>query len=60
MSVFLTAIGLALFIEGLVYGGFPSVVKKMMAQALAMPDRNLRLFGFVFMFLGLAVIWLSK
>jgi len=32
MSLFFTAIGLVLFIEGLVYAGFPALVKKMASQ----------------------------
>ena len=42
MSLLLTAVGLVLFIEGLFYSGFPSLVKKMASQIDVTPEYILR------------------
>lgn len=60
MGMLFTAIGLALFIEGLIYAGFPSLVKKMASQIEVTPERLLRLSGFVAMIVGLIVVWLTR
>ena len=38
VSDFLAAIGLVLVIEGLVYGGFPNLAKKLAEEVLSMPE----------------------
>ncbi|MBI0021105.1 DUF2065 domain-containing protein [Bartonella sp. W8097] len=59
MELFFTAIGLVLFIEGLVYAGFPALVKKMASQIHVTPGHILRLSGFCAMVIGLIIVWLS-
>lgn len=59
MGILFTAIGLVLFIEGLIYAGFPALVKKMASQIEVTPERLLRLSGFGAMIIGLVVVWLS-
>lgn len=59
MGILFTAIGLVLFIEGLIYAGFPSLVKKMASQIEVTPERLLRLIGFAAMIIGLIVVWLT-
>ncbi|CAM1635638.1 Protein of unknown function DUF2065 [Bartonella apihabitans] len=59
MELFFTAIGLVLFIEGLVYAGFPALVKKMASQIDVTPEYILRMSGFCAMVIGLIIVWLS-
>ena len=59
MALFFTAIGLVLFIEGLVYAGFPALVKKMASQIDVTPEYILRMSGFCAMVMGLIIVWLS-
>ena len=59
MSLFFTAIGLVLFTEGLVYAGFPALVKKMASQIDVTPEYVLRASGFCAMVIGLIIVWLS-
>lgn len=60
MGILFTAIGLVLFIEGLIYAGFPSWVKKMASQITVTPEHLLRLSGFAAMVVGLIVVWLMQ
>lgn len=60
MSLLLTAVGLVLFIEGLFYSGFPSLVKKMASQIGVTPDNVLRVSGLVAMGIGVLIIWLCR
>lgn len=59
MTVFLTALGLMLVIEGFLYGGVPNFAKRMAALLLEMPDEVLRKAGLAAAFSGLALIWLA-
>ncbi len=59
MTLFLTALGLMLVIEGFFYGGIPSFAKRMAAMLLATPDDILRKAGISAALLGLALIWLA-
>lgn len=60
MGILFTAIGLVLFIEGLIYASFPSLVKKMASQITVTPEHLLRLSGFAAMVVGLIVVWLMQ
>ncbi|WP_297327814.1 DUF2065 domain-containing protein [uncultured Bartonella sp.] len=60
MGILFTAIGLVLFIEGLIYAGFPSLVKKMASQITVTPEHLLRLSGFAAMVVGRIVVWLMQ
>lgn len=60
MGILFIAIGLVLFIEGLIYAGFPSLVKKMASQITVTPEHLLRLSGFAAMVVGLIVVWLMQ
>lgn len=55
-----TAIGLVLFLEGLFYGGFPSLVKKMASQIEVKPESVLRISGFIAMISGVIIVWLCR
>lgn len=58
MKELVVAIGLVLFIEGLIYGGFPGELKKFAAQLQKIPEQQLRVAGFIAMFAGLILVWL--
>ncbi|MEK9683289.1 MAG: DUF2065 domain-containing protein [Rhodospirillaceae bacterium] len=55
-----TAVALVLVIEGLLYAIFPAGMKRMMEQALVMPEGSLRTAGLAAATLGVFVIWLLR
>jgi len=57
---FLAAIGLVLVIEGLVYGGFPALARKLATQVLSMPESVLRIGGLVAIAIGVGIVWLVR
>lgn len=52
--------GLVLVVEGVIYGGFPGLAKKLASEVLAMPESVLRAAGLVAMAVGVAVVWLVR
>ena len=60
MKEFIIAIGLVLFIEGLVCALFPSKIKNMSKLIEAMSTNNLRTIGVVFTIIGFIIIWYIK
>ncbi len=60
MSDFVVALGLVLVIEGVIYAAFPAGLKRMMEQALGMPDATLRAGGLAAAATGLFVVWLVR
>ena len=60
MNEFIIAIGLVLFIEGLLCALFPSKIKNMSKLIEAMPAKNLRTIGMVFAIIGFIIIWYIK
>ena len=60
MKEFIIAIGLILFIEGMLCALFPSKIKNMSKLVDAMPVNNLRVIGVVFATIGFIIIWYIK
>ncbi|MEZ2330488.1 DUF2065 domain-containing protein [Mesorhizobium sp. RCC_202] len=60
MQDFLAAIGLVLVIEGLVYGGFPALARKLATEVLSMPENALRVGGLAAIAVGVGVVWLVR
>ena len=60
MNEFIIAIGLVLFIEGLLCALFPSKIKNMSKLIETMPVNNLRTVGIVFAIIGFVIIWYIK
>ncbi len=56
----LTALALAIAIEGALYALFPEAMKKFIAQALSMPDNFLRKAGLIAAVVGIGAIWLIR
>ncbi|MCF6116348.1 MULTISPECIES: DUF2065 domain-containing protein [Mesorhizobium] len=60
MRDFLAAIGLVLVVEGLVYGGFPGLAKKLAGEVLSMPENTLRVAGLIAIAVGVGLVWLVR
>ena len=60
MSELVTAVGLVLIIEGLVYAAAPARFKAMMARLEEVPDETLRTGGLIAVALGVAIVWLAR
>jgi uncharacterized protein YjeT (DUF2065 family) len=56
MSEIFTAIGLLLFIEGLLYAIFPSNMKKMLNSIKDLPEQKLRVGGITFAIIGFIIV----
>jgi uncharacterized protein YjeT (DUF2065 family) len=56
----LVAVGLVLVIEGVVYGGFPALAKRLAVEVLSMPENRLRTAGMIAMVVGVAIVWLVR
>jgi uncharacterized protein YjeT (DUF2065 family) len=60
MSEFLTALALMFAIEGLAFAAFPGAMRKALRDASEMPERFLRIVGFVGAVVGVFLVWASK
>ena len=60
MTDFLAALGLALVIEGALYGLFPAAMRRMLIQALSLPPETVRMGALFIAALGLAIVWLAR
>ena len=60
MTDFIAAIGLVLVAEGLVYGGFPSLAKRLATEVLASSENTLRIAGLVAIAAGVGIVWLVR
>ncbi len=60
MSDFLTAAGLVLVFEGVLYGGFPAAAKRFAAEVAVQSDSLLRAIGLAAMVIGLGIVWLAR
>lgn len=56
----LTALGLVLAVEGLMYAAFPGTMKRAMAQIMDMPPEQMRIAGLVAAILGVFIVWLAR
>tara|TARA_B100001564_G_C20288104_1_gene511244 strand:+ start:316 stop:501 length:186 start_codon:yes stop_codon:yes gene_type:complete len=60
MKEFIIAIGLVLFIEGLLCALFPSKIKNMSKFIETISINNLRKIGIIFKVIGFIIIWYIK
>jgi len=60
MKDLITAIGLLLFIEGLIVALFPSKIKNMLKLIENTPEKKLSLSGVFFLILGFVIVWYVK
>ena len=57
---FVTAIGLAFVVEGLLFLAFPDPVRRMMSSVAASPSQQLRVAGVVSAVIGLVLLWVVR
>jgi uncharacterized protein YjeT (DUF2065 family) len=60
MQDIITALGLVLVIEGLLYALLAVPMKALIRAALDMPDAHLRISGVLTIALGVFVVWLAR
>ncbi|MCH2094085.1 MAG: DUF2065 domain-containing protein [Rhodobacteraceae bacterium] len=60
MTEVITAFGLVLIIEGLVYALAPSLVERMLETLRSLPESARRSFGALVVVLGFIVLWIAK
>ena len=60
MRELVIAIGLLLFIEGMLYALFPSKMKNMLKIVEKLPVGQLRISGLLFALIGFVIVWYFK
>ena len=60
MKELVIALGLLLFIEGILYALFPSKMKNMLKTIEKMEVNQLRTGGLIFALIGFAIVWYFK
>ena len=60
MKELIIAIGLLLFIEGMLYALFPSKMKNMLKKIDIIKESQLRSGGLIFAIIGFLIIWYVK
>ena len=60
MDDLIVALGLFLFIEGILYALFPSKMKSMLEKLKMINDNQLRSGGIIFTLIGFFIIWFNK
>ena len=60
MRELVIAIGLLLFIEGMLYALFPSKMKNMLKIIEKLPVSQLRISGLLFALIGFVIVWYFK
>ena len=60
ISTLITAFGLFLIIEGLLYALFPNTMKSMIGKMLSSSNETLKWTGIISAVIGLTIIWLVK
>lgn len=60
MTEFLSALALAVVLEGLAYAAFPEGMKRLLAQVLGLPNSTIRAAAIACAAGGLVLLWLLK
>lgn len=60
MTDLLTGLALVLVVEGILYALFPVVMRRAVAQALTLPEGQLRAAGLVAAVVGVGLVWLVR
>jgi hypothetical protein len=59
-SALLTGFAMMLVLEGLIYAGFPGMIRSMAEQVPLITDNWLRAAGIAAMIAGIGIIWLTR
>ncbi len=60
MKELIIAVGLLLFIEGMLYALFPSKMKNMLKSVEKLSANQLRIGGLIFALIGFIIVWYFK
>ncbi|MEP3046236.1 MAG: DUF2065 domain-containing protein [Roseibium sp.] len=60
MNELITALGLVLVFEGVLYALAPGSMKNVMRSALETPEQTLRIAGLVAALIGLFIVWIIR
>ncbi len=60
VEILLTALALAVALEGIVYALFPDAMKRMMARVMEQPSGSIRIAGLIAAVAGVFVLWLVR
>ncbi len=60
VEILLTALALAVALEGIVYALFPDAMKRMMARVIGQPSAGIRTAGLIAAVTGVFVLWLVR
>lgn len=60
MTDLMTALALAIAIEGAIYALFPDAMKRTMLSMLAQPQNTLRTAGLTAAIVGVGIVWLIR
>lgn len=60
MAYFLSVLGLVLVIEGLPYFAFPAKIKEWAMSLQELPEKTLRIMGFVSIAAGLLLVYIGR
>lgn len=60
MGDLVAALGLVLVIEGVIYGGFPGLARRLATEVLATPENVLRYGGIAAVAAGVLIVWLAR
>jgi hypothetical protein len=60
MSELVTALGLVLVLEGVLYALVPGGMKAIMRSALETPDQTLRVTGLIAAVIGVFLVWIIR
>ncbi|MGY6570768.1 MAG: DUF2065 domain-containing protein [Salinarimonas sp.] len=56
----ITALGLVLAVEGILFAAFPNAIRRALYEASQSPPERLRVTGIVCAVIGIAIIWLVR
>jgi uncharacterized protein YjeT (DUF2065 family) len=56
----ITALGLVLAVEGILFAAFPDAIRRAMSEASQSPRDRMRAVGIVCAIIGIAIIWLVR
>lgn len=56
----ISALGLVLAIEGVLYAAFPGFMRRMLASLSAQPEQGLRFAGLISLMAGVLIVWMVR